>query len=127
MKNGEINFEFKEDKLIWKDKKRITVFALPWSFTTYIVTENRLIVKKGIIKTSEDETRLYRIIDLQGTQSFIEKINKTGTIIIHSDDASTPTVEIQHIKNYAKVKEMISQLVEESRKKNNVKTSEFVH
>jgi uncharacterized membrane protein YdbT with pleckstrin-like domain len=49
--------------VVWKDRKRI-IFGLPWTFTRYSLTQEKLIVDTGFISRKEDEIRLYRILDI---------------------------------------------------------------
>ncbi|NLL93308.1 MAG: PH domain-containing protein [Clostridiales bacterium] len=109
----------------WFDRKR-TIFGLPLSFTKYATTEEKLIIKTGFFSTKEEEVRLYRIMDVTLNRSFSERIFKLGTIHIVSSDKSTPEFDIKRIKNSAKVKELMSDLVEASRKKNRVSAREFM-
>ena len=126
MKAGTLNVEIQEDKVLWYDRKRIVPFGLPWTFTKYTLTENALLIKKGVFKQVEDEIRLYRCVDVTFTQSLWEKMCNTGTVIIESSDNSMKIAELKHIKNAKKIKEAISQAIETARTKSNVKTSEFV-
>lgn len=48
---------------LWSARKR-NALGLPWTFTKYAFTEDRLFVTTGLLKTVEDEERLYRILDI---------------------------------------------------------------
>ncbi len=109
----------------WFDRKR-TIFGLPFTFTKYMVTEEKLIIKTGFLTTREEEIRLYRIMDVTLNRSIGERMFKLGTIHIISSDKSTPEFDIKRIKNSLKVKELLSDLVEISRKKNRVSAREFM-
>lgn len=50
-------------EIIWRDRKR-PFLGLPWSFTIYTLTEEKLLVKTGILRQKEEEVRLYRIMDV---------------------------------------------------------------
>ena len=126
MKAGTLNIEVQEEKILWYDRKRILPFGLPWTFTKYTLTENRLLIKHGLMKEIEDEIRLYRCIDVTYTQNLWKKICKTGTVIVESSDNSMKIAELKHIKNADKIKDVISQTIETARKNANVKTSEFM-
>lgn len=125
LRNGEIGVTIEEEKLIWRDRKRI-IFGLPWSFTTYKLTPSRLIVEKGFLNKSMEEVRLYRITDVQFMQFFGERLFNLGDIKLFSSDATMPFTNIRRVKNALKVKEVISQAVEISRRDNGVRTSELV-
>ncbi len=47
LKNGEFGVDMEKEKILWTDRKRHTIFALPISFTKYTLTETKLIIQKG--------------------------------------------------------------------------------
>ena len=49
--------------VVWQDRKRI-IFGLPWTFTKYVLTKEKLLIQTGILSTKEEEVRLYRIMDV---------------------------------------------------------------
>lgn len=109
----------KREYLIWQDRKR-NFLGLPWTFTKYALDDNRLFVETGVLSSREDEIRLYRIVDLTLTRSFWQKITKTGTIHLDTVDRTMRDFDIKNIKKPYEVKEELSELVEEARKKNRV-------
>ena len=46
-----------EQNYVWKDRKRI-IFGLPWTFTRYYLTEEKLIIDTGFLNRKEEEIRL---------------------------------------------------------------------
>lgn len=114
-------------KLLWKDKKRLLFFGLPWTFTSYTLLEDKFLVDSGFFTSMQDEIRLYRIIDITLTRTLFQKLFGLGTIICDTVDKSSPTLEIMNIKNPVTVKEMLSQAVETERVKKNVSSREYVH
>lgn len=99
---------------IWKDRKR-TIFGLPWSFTQYVLTDEKLLIIKGLFSRTEEEIRLYRIMDITLKRSLGERINRLGTIHCCSSDKTAPEFEIKHVKDSRKVKELLSDAVEKLR------------
>ena len=99
---------------VWSDRKR-TLFGLPWSFTRYILTDEKLLIVKGLFKQTEEEIRLYRVLDMSLTRSLTERIDGVGTIHCCSSDKTASEFDIQRIKDPRKVKEMLSDLVEKQR------------
>lgn len=99
---------------IWFDRKR-TLFGLPWSFTKYILTDDKLLIVKGLIKQTEEEVRLYRILDLTLTRSLLERIDRVGTIHCCSSDKTAAEFDIKRIRNARTVKEKLSEQVEKQR------------
>lgn len=110
---------------IWKDRKR-TFLGLPWSFTRYALTEEKLIIDTGFLSRKEDEIRLYRIMDISLHRSFWERIFGLGTIHCCSGDKTSPEFDIRHIKNSRDLKEQLSDLVEQRRMERRVGLREFM-
>ena len=110
---------------VWSDRKRLWC-GLPWTFTVYKLTPDRLFIKKGFLNISEDEVRLYRIKDLVLHRSLIQRIFGLGTIAVMSSDASMTDFKIINIKKSAEVKEKLSVLIEEERQRKKVSSREFM-
>ncbi|SFH88248.1 PH domain-containing protein [Pseudobutyrivibrio sp. OR37] len=108
--------------ILWHDRKRY--FGLPISFTKYSMSEDRLFVETGLLNLSQDEVRLYRILDLKLKRSLGQRIFGVGSIIVSSSDKSLGNFEIKNIKNSANVKEMLSVQVEQQREAKRVYTRE---
>ena len=99
---------------VWSDRKR-GIFGLPLSFTKYILTDEKLLIIKGVFKQTEDEIRLYRILDLSLKRSLFERMDGVGTIHCCSSDKTSGEFDIKRIKKSREVKEMISDMVEKQR------------
>lgn len=112
--------------IIWSDKKH-TIFGLPLSFTTYTMTEEKLIIETGFLNKKEEEVRYYRIMDITLKRSLGERIFGIGTIHCCSADKSTPEFDIKGIKNSVDVKNMLSDIVESERERKRVMMREYVH
>ena len=111
--------------VVWQDRKR-TLFGLPWSFTRYFITNEKVLIDIGFLSRTEEEIRLYRITDVTLSRSLGERIFKLGTIHCCSGDKSTPEFDIKRIKNSREIKDMLSDLVEKSRNERRVAIREFV-
>ncbi len=118
----------KKDKyegFVWHDRKR-TLFGLPWSFTRYALTEEKLLIDVGFFSRTEEEVRLYRILDLTLRRTFWDRLFNVGTIHCCSADKNTPEFDIKCIKNAKEVKEMLSDMVEKERNEHRVSAREFM-
>lgn len=111
---------------VWKDRKR-TLFGLPWSFTVYGLTKEKLIIRTGFFNKHEEEIRLYRIMDMSLNRTLGQRIFGLGTIHVCSADKSTPEFDIKSIKDSANIKEMLSDMVEEERVRKRVSGREYMH
>ena len=112
-------------EILWSDRKRIWC-GLPWTFTVYSMTDDRLFVKRGLFNLREDEVRLYRIKDLVLERSLFQRIFGLGTIQVVSSDSSLGTFALSNIKKSEEVKEQLSTLVEEERQRKKVSSREFI-
>lgn len=101
-------------EMLWKDRKR-TFCGLPISFTKYAMDEERLYVDRGFFKTTSDEVRLYRIMDVSLTRTLRQKIWGLGDIEVHSSDKTLHDFTIKAVKKPREVKELLSQNVEKQR------------
>ncbi len=110
---------------IWQDRKR-TFLGLPWSFTKYMLTEDRLFVEKGLLTSTLDEENLYRVRDISVTRTLGQRLFGLGTVKVFSTDASNGETVLESIKNPIEVKEEIVRLVEAERKKHNIRASEML-
>ncbi|MBE5805286.1 MAG: PH domain-containing protein [Clostridiales bacterium] len=114
-----------QNELIWKDRKR-PIFGLPLSFTKYQLTTEKILIEKGLFSISQEEVRLYRIMDVTVKCSFLQRIFNVGTIHCCSADKSTPEFDIIDVKNPIKVKDLISQYVENERDRKKISSREFM-
>lgn len=112
-------------EVLWKDRKRI-IFGLPWTFTKYSLTNERLFIESGLFTAKENECRLYRIMDLQLTRTLGQRIFNLGTITICSSDKSLGGFELKNIKNPKEVKELLAEQVEVQRDKKRVVSREIM-
>ena len=109
---------------IWKDRKR--VFGLPWTFTRYRLSEDRLFCEKGFLNIKQDEVLLYRVRDLQLNLKLTQRIFGVGTICVVSSDKSVPHLDLVNVKNPREVKELIHQNVEAAKDKRRMRTTEIM-
>lgn len=111
--------------IVWKDRKR-TLFGLPWSFTKYSLSDDRLFISTGFLSTKEDEVRLYRIMDISLKRTLGQRIFGLGTIKCCSADKTLGDFEIKNIKKSKDVKELLSEMVENERNRKKVTSREFI-
>ena len=101
---------------VWTDKKR-TFLGLPWSFTRYILTEKKLITRKGFFTIREDEVELYRIMDKSLRISFGQRLDGTGTVILNCKDVDTPVKELKSIRKPREFMTILEKYVDDQRDK----------
>lgn len=114
-----------DHEIVWQDRKRVWC-GLPWTFTKYELSNDKLIIKTGFFTQNQDEVRLYRVLDLSLQRSLLQRIFGMGTIRCHSVDKTMKNFEIKNIKDSENVKNRLSDLIEEARKANRVSSREFM-
>ncbi len=110
---------------IWSDREH-SFMGYPLSFTKYTLDKERLFVNRGFLVRTEDEVRLYRILDIKMKQNLLQQALGLGSIVIKSSDKSLGNYLIRDIAHPREVKELLSETVEEQRKKNRVMSREFM-
>lgn len=111
---------------IIKERKRWTFFGIPWTFTTYTLTDKKLIIKEGLFSTSEDEVLLYRIIDLSKKRGFAQKLFGLGTLKVFSSDKSSPEMELKNIRHLNEFYTFLSENVEKERLRVKFRAGEII-
>lgn len=115
----------KQQEFVWRDRKRI-LFGLPWSFTAYKLTEEKLLIETGFFNKKEEEVRLYRVMDLTLHRPLGQRLWGLGTIHCCTGDKSTPEFDIRRVKHPREVKELLSDMVERQREAKRVVGREFM-
>lgn len=88
--------------------------------TYYTITNQRVIVKSGLIGKNQEEIELYKIQDYKVSQSISERLLNIGDLTIISSDSSAPTIVLNNIKNPNDVKETLRKAVLDRKKEMNV-------
>lgn len=109
--------------IIWKDRKHHMWF--PLSFTKYEIKKDRLYSQTGFFKTVSEELLLYKVVDISLTRTLFQKIFGTGTICITARIDKHDHLHLENIKNSTKVKELLSDVIEEVRDRKKVTGKEF--
>lgn len=97
--------------------------------TTYELTDDRLILHKGIIAKSIDEVELYRVKDVRIDFTIINQIADIGTITIASSDETTRTapLTIRDVALARARRERLRALVDAARRNRGVREIDMVH
>ena len=89
----------------------------------YEITDERLIIRRGIISKSIDEIELYRIKDIKIDFSLINQVAGIGRLTIASSDETTRSGDlvIAGIERAQERRETLRRLVDAARQKRNVR------
>ncbi|MCI8371661.1 MAG: PH domain-containing protein [Lachnospiraceae bacterium] len=101
--------------MAYKEKKRIMFFGLPWTFTTYEIDEEGIVIDTGFFNKEENDCYMYKVQDVTLKRSLMERMFGLGTVICHTGDVTHKTLELIHIKRSKEVKDYILKASEEAR------------
>lgn len=96
---------------------------------TFEITEERLIIRRGIIFKSVDEIELYRIKDVRIDFSLLNQMAGIGRITISSSDETTRAGDLvmPEIQKAQERREALRRLVDTARQKRQVREIDMVH
>lgn len=100
---------------MYTERKRSLFFGLPLSFTKYHIGEEKITINKGLLRTTEDDTLMYRIQDVKLTKGLLERIFGLGTVVCYSSDVTDAQLCLVHIKKSKEIKEYIVKASEQQR------------
>ncbi|MBZ9688702.1 PH domain-containing protein [Clostridium estertheticum] len=106
-----------KNNIAFKERKRLMLFGLPFTFTLYNIQEDKLTIQEGFINREINDCYLYKIQDTTLNKSLFERVFGLGTIICHTGDVTHPTLVLKHIKNSDAIKEYLFETSEQSRLK----------
>lgn len=99
------------------ERKRWVFLGLPFTFTKYTIKEDMITIKKGLLKTQEDDCYMYKVQDVRHTATLAEKMFGLGTVICYTGDTTDSELVLLHIKNSKAIKDFIFQVSEDARMK----------
>ena len=103
--------------MTYKEKKRSMFLGLPWTFTTYTVTDEFISIDSGLLNKVENDCYMYKVIDVRLETTLLERILGIGTIHCFTGDVTDPDLKLQHIKNAKEIKDFILKQSEQERLK----------
>jgi uncharacterized membrane protein YdbT with pleckstrin-like domain len=103
------------DAFVWLLPVAVGIAAWKWlelRCRVYEVTTERVRVSRGVFTRRTDELELYRVKDFTLIEPFFFRLFSLGTIIITTNDPSTPTVNIHAVKRVEELREELRKSVE---------------
>ena len=107
----------KENEFVYRERKRILFFGLPWTFTKYMITDDMITVDSGFFKTVEDDCYMYKVQDVKLTATLLERMFGLGTITCYTGDVTHQILTLTHIKHAKEIKNYLLQASEQARMK----------
>lgn len=113
----DMGMKMKGADMEFKERKRWLFFGLPFTFTTYTVTEEMITIDSGVFKRIEDDCYMYKVVDVKMEASLMERMFRMATIICYTGDTTHPTLKLEHIKNAKAIKAFLLEASETARMK----------
>jgi uncharacterized membrane protein YdbT with pleckstrin-like domain len=112
----------------------VAVLIIAWKWITFLdssyeVTPDRLVIRRGIFVKSIDEIELYRIKDIRIDFTLVNQLANVGTLSITSSDETTRDgpLLLSLIKNARGRRETLRDLVDKARQRRRVREVDMVH
>lgn len=95
----------------------------------YELTDERLIIRSGILNKKTDEIELYRVKDVTVEYSVVNQITGIGTIMLKSSDATTAdgVMHLRDVPDAVRLREEMRTLVDAARQKRRVRELDIDH
>ena len=107
------NSEEKKEEIV--EKKRLTLFGLPWTFTTYKISEDILTIDSGLFNKQENDCYMYKIVDVKLKSTVWQRMSALGDVICYTGDTTDPELILKNIKHSKETKDYILKHSEEAR------------
>ena len=104
-----------DEDIKYRERKRWVFLGLPFTFTVYIIKDDVLTVDQGFFKKVENDCYMYKVQDVEHTQTFFERLVGLGTITCFTGDTTHPKLIIEHVKRSREIKNYILEASEAAR------------
>lgn len=107
----------------------ILVIPIPWAIWKWLqtrchifeLTTERLLIKTGVFNKKTETLELYRVRDLQSTQSFFQRMVGLENISLITSDSSTPELVVDFVSTKLNLTSQLRQQIEAARVKKRVR------
>lgn len=104
-----------DEDIKYRERKRWVFLGLPFTFTVYIIKDDVLTINQGFFKKIENDCYMYKVQDVEHTQTFFERLVGLGTITCFTGDTTHPKLIIEHVKRSREIKNYILEASEAAR------------
>lgn len=112
-----LNSAADDEQVIFKERKRLLFFGLPWTFTKYTITPGLITIDQGLLNTVENDCYMYKVQDVRLNTSFIERIFGLGTVVCYTGDVTHAELVMEHVKHAKEIKNYLMRASEDARLK----------
>lgn len=104
-----------DEDIKYRERKRWVFLGLPFTFTVYTIKDDVLTINQGFFKRVENDCYMYKVQDVEHTQTFFERLVGLGTITCFTGDTTHPKLIIEHVKKSREIKNYILEASEAAR------------
>lgn len=104
-----------DENIKYRERKRWVFLGLPFTFTVYYIKDDVLTIDQGFFKKIENDCYMYKVQDVEHTQTFFERLVGLGTITCFTGDTTHPKLIIEHVKRSREIKNYILEASEAAR------------
>lgn len=105
----------KECEVQYKERKRLLLFGLPWTFTKYTISADMITIDAGFLKVEENDCYMYKVQDVKLTATLVERIFGLATITCYTGDVTDKELQLVHIKHAKEIKSYLLKASEDAR------------
>ncbi len=114
---------YQDEAPVFTERKRWLLFALPWTFTKYLLKDEILTTESGFFNRLINDCYMYKIVDVQLERSFLERIVGLGTVVCYTSDTTDKVLKIVHVRHSEQIKNFILEKSEKMRMKRRTLTT----
>lgn len=106
---------------LWMQRKR-NWCRTPFTFTTYVLTDEEIDMQSGVMHQRFDVTKLYRVKDITIDRSLLQRIFGLSTITVKAGDAKNnngdleDSIVLKNVVNGYDVRKKIQTAVDQAKK-----------
>ena len=116
-------------KNFWWFVACILLIPIPWALwnwlkvkcRVYTLTDERLLIDRGVFNKTQDTLELYRVRDLQVTEPFLLRLFGLQNIHLLATDLTTESIVLDYIPSALNLRDQFRQHVEECRRRKGVR------
>lgn len=113
--------------VLWRQRKR-NWCRTPFTFTVYMLTDQEMSIKTGILNEKFNLIKLFRIVDISVERTFLRRLFGLSTLVLDTRDQSSGNgvVVLKNVVHGFEVRRVMQEAVDSSRKENGMSAREFL-
>lgn len=118
--------DLSDGRVVWFQRRR-NWCGTRFSFTVYYLTEDELIVQRGIVRQRFDSIPLFRILDVTVERTLLQRVFGLFTVVVNAYDVSSGgVVRLDNVLDGFNVRRLLLRSVNAARSGAGVRPREFL-